>query len=81
MITVGAGTAGCVVANRLSEDGNVTVALLEAGKDSSEYPMSAVPLAAPQLQNTEADWAYRTIPQQRACLGMKDKVMSIPDVD
>ena len=62
------------MASRLSEDSDVTVALLEAGKDSSEYPMSAIPLAWPPLQNSEADWAYRTTPQQNGGLGLRDKV-------
>ena len=62
------------MASRLSEDSDVTVALLEAGKDSTEYPLSGIPLAVAQLQNSEADWAYRTTPQQKSCQGMHDKV-------
>ncbi len=37
-IVVGAGNAGCVVANRLSENGKFTVCLIEAGRDDSRLP-------------------------------------------
>lgn len=61
-IVVGAGTAGCVLGARLSQDPGVAVCLLEAG--SGEQPDAvAVPMAWPTLQGTEADWADVTLPQ------------------
>lgn len=68
-IVVGAGSAGSVVANRLSEDANVTVLLLEAGGVDSEMKIH-VPLAYVDLQLSEVDWGEMTVPQEHACFGL-----------
>lgn len=59
-IVVGAGSAGCVLANRLTEDGTATVLLLEAGvKDSS--PMIHIPVGyAKTLKDPKINWLYQT---------------------
>lgn len=59
-IVVGAGTAGCVIAARLSEDPTVRVLLLEAG---ASEPVQAVPSAWPSLMGTTADWGDMTVVQ------------------
>jgi choline dehydrogenase-like flavoprotein len=61
-IVVGAGTAGCVLAARLSENGAACVLLLEAGSHEPLEAMS-VPPAWPALQGTSADWAGTTVVQ------------------
>lgn len=71
---MGAGTAGCVLATRLSEHPDISVLLLEAGGSEEDNPVIRVPFAALELQNSEVDWAYRTEPQQKACLGMDRQV-------
>jgi len=61
-IVVGAGSAGCVVAARLSEDANTQVLLLEAGgQDTNE--LIHVPPAWPALWGSEVDWDYSTTAQ------------------
>ncbi len=61
-IIIGAGSAGCVLANRLSADSGARVLLLEAGPPA-QHPDIEVPLAFPRLQRTALDWAYYTEPQ------------------
>lgn len=60
-IVIGAGSAGCVVASRLSEDPHTRVLLLEAGGRGNSNV--AIPAAFTKLFKTECDWAYFTEPQ------------------
>lgn len=62
-IIIGAGSAGCVLAARLSQDPNVRVALLEAG-GSDDTPEISMPVAFPQLFKTKYDWDFATEPEQ-----------------
>ncbi|KAK0075350.1 hypothetical protein PV325_007006 [Microctonus aethiopoides] len=68
-IIVGAGSAGAVVASRLSEVEKWNILLLEAGGDETE--ISDVPLLAGYLQLSKLDWKYKTEPQGDACLAME----------
>jgi choline dehydrogenase len=61
-IVVGAGSAGCVLAARLSEDPSTTVLLLEAGR-RDRHPAIRIPAAFPKLFDGPLDWGYRTTPQ------------------
>jgi choline dehydrogenase len=64
-IIVGAGSAGCVVAERLTEDADVTVLLLEAGETNRKQNVR-IPLAWFKLFKTSRDWAYQTAPDPTA---------------
>jgi len=61
-IIIGAGSAGCVLANRLSEDPAVKVLLLEAGGRDTKQEIH-VPLAFSKLFKGPCDWAYYTDPE------------------
>ena len=74
---VGGGTAGCVLANRLSVNPAVTVLLLEAGGEEIDYTMIDIPFAATDLLGTNVDWNYITVPQNHSCLGSIDQVNSL----
>ncbi len=61
-VVVGAGSAGCVLARRLSDDPDVGVLLLEAG--TGDLPREAtIPAANSELFKTAVDWDYTTAPQ------------------
>jgi choline dehydrogenase-like flavoprotein len=63
IIIVGAGSAGCVLANRLSANGNRRVLLLEAGP-SDWHPLIHMPAGIARLANNRRlNWNYRTEPQ------------------
>lgn len=61
-IIVGAGSAGCVLANRLSADPAISVLLLEAGGPDKKMEIH-IPAAYTKLNRTEVDWAFWTEPQ------------------
>ena len=75
-IIVGGGSAGAVLANRLSENGSINVLLLEAG--GSESVSSDVPLNAASLQLTSIDWQYKTVPQKASCFGLRGQYSRWP---
>ncbi len=77
-VIVGGGTAGCVLANRLSADGKSRVVLLEAGGDDLANPLVHIPMAMLALQQTEMDWDYTTVKQQGACLSSPNSECSCP---
>ncbi|HET6448274.1 MAG TPA: GMC family oxidoreductase N-terminal domain-containing protein [Conexibacter sp.] len=61
-VIVGAGSAGCVLAARLTEDPDVTVLLLEAGPPDVNQNIH-VPLGYLKLAGTEVDWNYVSAPE------------------
>ena len=62
-IIIGAGTAGCVLANRLSTDPEATVCLLEAGP-SDNTPLAHIPSFVGTLMfHKQYAWGYKSVPQ------------------
>jgi choline dehydrogenase len=61
-VIIGAGSAGCVLAARLTEDPNVRVALVEAGA-ADTVPEIRVPAVYPTLFKTQYDWDYASDPE------------------
>jgi choline dehydrogenase len=72
-VIVGAGSAGCVLASRLTEDPNVSVLLLEAGGSDKKQEVQ-IPAAFSKLFKTPLDWNYETEPQPT----MKNRKMYWP---
>ncbi|CAG9770881.1 unnamed protein product [Ceutorhynchus assimilis] len=70
-IVVGAGSAGAVVASRLSEIPEWNVLLIEAGND--EPTGTQVPSMFLNFIGSEIDWAFQTEPEQQACLAEKEQ--------
>lgn len=73
-IIVGTGTAGCVLANRLTEDPNVTVLAIEAGHSDLKQIFSRIPAGFGRLFGTAADWNFWTAKEP----GCNDRKMYWP---
>jgi 4-pyridoxate dehydrogenase len=78
-IVVGAGSAGCVLAHRLTEDPGTRVLLLEAGGDDS-HPYLRVPIGVGKLhQHRMFDWGYNTVAEEgmagRELMTLRGKVL------
>src|SRR5262245_42085655 len=72
-VIVGAGSAGCVLANRLTEDPGVRVLLLEAGPARLHRYVS-IPAAWPKLLRGRHDWRFFTEPQRE----LNDRAIFVP---
>ncbi|PIL34302.1 hypothetical protein GSI_03077 [Ganoderma sinense ZZ0214-1] len=62
-VMVGGGTAGCVLASRLSEDPSVTVLLIEAGASHEGNIFTRIPMGFQNLLQGAADWQFWSVPQ------------------
>lgn len=74
-IIVGGGTAGCILANRLTEVPKWKVLVLEAGITPSKT--SEVPYFYQALMNTPEDWAVESEIEEDICQGMSSRACSI----
>lgn len=76
-IVIGAGSAGATIASRLSEIPDVTVLLIEAGRD--ENLMMDIPILVNYLQfSDDLNWKYQTEPSKTYCQGMTDQKCNWP---
>jgi choline dehydrogenase len=73
-VIAGAGTAGCVLANRLSADAGVSVALIEAGPPDSDPAIRVPAMVAKAIGNPHQSWGYQTVPQRHA----DNRVLPVP---
>ncbi|MCC6105368.1 GMC family oxidoreductase [Acetobacter sp.] len=64
-IIVGGGTAGCVLANRLSQNPSARVLLLEAGK-ADNHPFIHMPIGFAKMTGGPHTWGFHTVPQVHA---------------
>lgn len=62
-IIIGGGSAGCVLANRLTETGQFTVCLLEAGSDAKSFLVNTPGLFAAHMFTHKFNWAYESKPK------------------
>jgi GMC oxidoreductase len=76
-VIVGGGSAGAVIAARLSEDPTCRVALIEAGERPPEIASMPVACGAMQM-NPDVDWMYSADPGEKAGLGLNDRRVPVP---
>ena len=62
-VIIGGGTSGLLVANRLSADPTVTVAIIEPGADERNNALVSNPQTWAQLSHTAVDWVYQSVPE------------------
>uniref|UniRef100_T1K0V4 Glucose-methanol-choline oxidoreductase N-terminal domain-containing protein n=1 Tax=Tetranychus urticae TaxID=32264 RepID=T1K0V4_TETUR len=72
MVIFGASAAGCVLANRLSEDPNKKVLLLEAGGPNPS--LSEIPALSNIFQGSVYSWNFKTVQQEKSFFSMHDRV-------
>ena len=71
---VGGGSAGSIIAGRLSDNlKDATVLLIEAGGDG--YDIFNIPFLGPLKQMSSIDWQYTTIPQKNSCFALENNVI------
>lgn len=73
-VIVGAGSAGCALAHRLSEDASRRVVLIEAGASAEEDEAATTPGRWVSLLGSAYDWGYRTEPAS----AMNDRAIAFP---
>ena len=73
-VIAGAGTAGCVLANRLSAEAGVTVALIEAGPPDDDPAIRVPAMVAKAIGNPRQSWGYQTVPQRH----VDNRVLPVP---